>query len=85
MGTPTESNWPGVSQFRDYKPVFPQWKPTSLDKIVSTDNLILDLLYVRPASFLVLISQKMLIYEPAKRINAKDSLKHPYFRPSYVF
>eukprot|EP01127_Copromyxa_protea_P002495 TRINITY_DN1237_c0_g1_i2.p1 TRINITY_DN1237_c0_g1~~TRINITY_DN1237_c0_g1_i2.p1 ORF type:complete len:173 (-),score=42.06 TRINITY_DN1237_c0_g1_i2:114-632(-) len=73
MGTPTEATWPGVSQLRDYKPVFPQWKATSLEKVVSADNLILDLL------------GKMLVYEPAKRINAKDALKHPYFRPSYVF
>lgn len=46
MGTPTEATWPGVSQFRDYKPLFPQWKAQTLEKIVSSDPLILDLLNV---------------------------------------
>jgi len=74
LGTPNEAVWPGVSSLKDYKPVFPQWKAEGLGKI-SFDPLLLDLL------------GKMLIYEPAKRVTAKDALKHPYFtnRPVYVF
>ena len=27
LGTPTETNWPGVSSLPDYKSVFPRWEP----------------------------------------------------------
>jgi len=68
MGTPTENVWPGVSQFPDYKPTFPNWKPQSLaNYIKGGDALVLDLL------------AKMLIYEPCKRISARKALEHPYF------
>jgi len=74
LGTPTEATWPGVTSFRDYKPLFPQWKGTGLVAATQLqDSSELDLL------------TKMLIYEPAKRINAKDALAHPYFKPQYVF
>lgn len=70
LGTPTEETWPGVSQFADYKASFPKWAPQPLTKTLKelrNDPDALDLL------------QKMLVYEPSKRISAREALKHPYF------
>jgi len=68
LGTPTEETWPSVSKLPDYKPTFPCWAQQPLAKLVPTlDPLGLDLL------------DKMLQYEPSKRISAKAALSHPYF------
>jgi len=68
LGTPCEQTWPGVSQFPDYKPTFPQWPAQKFSAIVpDLDPLGLDLL------------SKMLCYEPHKRISAQGALAHPYF------
>jgi len=69
LGTPNDQTWPGVTQFPDYKPSFPDWPQQSIKKAIqTTDNLAADLIV------------KMLIYEPGKRISAKQALLHPYFQ-----
>lgn len=35
LGTPSEEQWPGVSDLRDWHE-FPQWKPQSLARVVPT-------------------------------------------------
>lgn len=35
LGTPTEEQWPGVSELRDWHD-FPQWKSQSLTRVVPT-------------------------------------------------
>ena len=68
-GTPSEDSWPGVSTLPDWKPHFPRWPARSLQKCVPTvDEAGLDLL------------RMMLVYEPSKRITAKNALGHPYFQ-----
>lgn len=67
MGTPTEEIWKGCTTLPDFKPDFPQWKKTDLNDVCGGDLLALDLL------------EKMLVYEPFQRINARDALNHPYF------
>lgn len=68
LGTPTEEVWPSVTSLKAYKPTFPQWKRNIFRALVpQLDDLAQDLL------------EKMLIYDPHKRINAKSALEHPYF------
>jgi len=69
LGTPTEETWPGVSNFKDFKPTFPQWIGNNLAKQVpGIEPLGLDLL------------KRMLVYEPSKRISAREALQHEYFK-----
>ncbi|POI28633.1 hypothetical protein CIB84_007617, partial [Bambusicola thoracicus] len=68
LGTPTEANWPGVSQLPDYKGDFPQWARKDMKEIVpNLDWHGRDLL------------AQLLLYDPSKRISAKAALSHQYF------
>jgi cyclin-dependent kinase len=69
FGTPTESSWPGISSYPDFKPTFPKWSAKDLKTTIkgALDDNGVDLL------------RKMLAYEPSKRISAREALKHPYF------
>lgn len=94
FGTPNEKMWPGVSTLKNWHE-YPQWKPSSLSSSVpNLDEAGLDLLSVSPKFFSlaikthstdelialsVFLEQKLLQYEPAKRISAKMAMEHPYF------
>jgi cyclin-dependent kinase len=68
LGTPNEQDWPGVTSFPDYKPSFPKWARIDIASIVTTlDDAGLDLL------------ESLLVYDPAGRISAKQTVIHPYF------
>jgi cyclin-dependent kinase len=71
LGTPTEAEWPGVSDrtcFPDFKPSFPKWiRDENVALCSNLDENGLDLL------------EQMLVYDPAGRISAKQSCMHPYF------
>ena len=68
LGTPTEETWPGVTELPSYSSKFPKFHRRNLkDILVGADPLAVDLI------------EKMLIYDPAQRITAKDALDHPYF------
>jgi len=68
LGTPTEETWKGVSDLPTYSTSFPNFRKKKLSEIIgSTDPLLIDLI------------EKMLVYDPAGRISAKDALDHPYF------
>jgi len=68
LGTPTNATWPGVEDFTDYSPAFPPWRPLPLNSVVQH----------MPQPGLDLL-QRMIIYEPGKRVSAKACLDHPYF------
>ncbi|KAF2027113.1 Pkinase-domain-containing protein [Setomelanomma holmii] len=68
LGTPSEQDWPGVTSFPDFKPSFPKWNRTDIASIVTNlDDMGLDLL------------DALLVYDPAGRISAKQTIIHPYF------
>ncbi|OJJ45434.1 hypothetical protein ASPZODRAFT_134093 [Penicilliopsis zonata CBS 506.65] len=69
LGTPEESNWPGVTSFPDYKPTFPKWKREESRSLVPGLEVAgLDLL------------EALLEYDPARRLSAKQACMHPYFQ-----
>ena len=64
-GTPNEKLWPGITKLPDFKQTFPQFKPKGLNSYCSLlDENGLDLL------------SKMIVYDPCKRISAKNALNH---------
>jgi len=67
LGTPTEEDWPGHTKLPDYVPVGQFPKPPMRDLFTAATADCLNLL------------AKFFIYEPRKRISAKDALSHPYF------
>ncbi|KAJ2393916.1 Cyclin-dependent kinase catalytic subunit [Coemansia sp. RSA 2559] len=68
LGTPTEEIWPDITSLPDYKPSFPKWQAKNLASFLpGLDADGIDLL------------KRMLIYDPAHRISAKQALAHPYF------
>lgn len=68
LGTPNEICWPGVTDLPDFKDKFPLWPSQALANPLP----LLD----APSLSLV---QKMLVYDPAKRITAKSALVSPIF------
>jgi len=68
LRTPTEEIWPEVTKLPDFKPSFPNWTTFSLKQSMKKlEDAGMDLL------------EKMLIYDPSKRISARKALLHPYF------
>lgn len=68
LGTPTEESFPGVTAFKDFKSSFPRWRPQGLAHLLpNLDPDGVDLI------------ARMVCYDPAKRVSARDALEHPYF------
>lgn len=67
LGTPSEEIWPGVTALKDWHE-FPQWAPQDLSLMFPT-------LDAAGLDFMAL----MFVYDPAKRLTAKEALKHAYF------
>ena len=73
MGTPNEQTWQGVSQYPEYHKPYPQYPQQDMSAYLPMiDRHGLDLL------------MQMLVYDPDKRITAKNALKHIYFQDLLV-
>ncbi|XP_063226911.1 cyclin-dependent kinase 2-like [Bacillus rossius redtenbacheri] len=68
LGTPDETIWPGVSQLRDYKSMFPRWDCQDISETVP-----------RLESKGQDIFLKLLTFDPCKRISARDAVEHAFF------
>lgn len=72
LGTPTEAQWPGVSELPDYKAIFPKWPAKGWPAIRNTAQQVgqdgMDLL------------DKLMCYDPRRRLSARGALQHSYFR-----
>ena len=85
LGTPNENTWSGVTSLPEFKSNFPQFQPQSLSKLFpNIDPDAIDLLSVCFFLFffinlLILNLKQMLVYEPDRRITAKNALQHRYF------
>lgn len=68
MGTPDESIWPGVTKLQDYKAGFPCWAKQEWQEILpKVDSKSMELF------------ARMVVFDPDKRITAKQALLHTYF------
>lgn len=69
LGTPNPASWPQMVELPEYKADFPIFDPQPWSSIVpNLDPQGVDLL------------SKMLRYDPAQRISARQAMDHPYFQ-----
>jgi len=74
LGTPTEDQWPGLSNLQDWKPTFPKFKGLGWAKLRNT------LEQVGPDG--VNLLERLTHYDPKQRISARGAMVHPYFAES---
>mmetsp|Transcript_126681 Transcript_126681/g.366686 ORF Transcript_126681/g.366686 Transcript_126681/m.366686 type:complete len:317 (-) Transcript_126681:142-1092(-) len=71
LGTPTVAEWPGLNELPEFKPSFPKWRHKGWENIRNTKAQV-------GAEGIDLID-KLMIYDPKKRLSARKALQHPYF------
>jgi len=71
MGTPTVEEWPGLMELPMFKPTFPKWTRKGWENIRNTAA------QVGPEGMDLL--DKLMMYDPRRRISARSALSHPYF------
>lgn len=84
MGTPDNIVWPGCTQLPDFKSSFPKWEPKSLPIAIvrhKADDLfkVKSLCFLLSSYSLFFVLQKLMTYDPNKRVSAKNAMNHPYF------
>jgi serine/threonine protein kinase len=69
LGSPDETRWPGFSQLADGSQiVFKEKEPADVSKT-----------FPNWSTFAVDLFRKFIVYEPGKRISARDALNHDWF------
>lgn len=66
LGTPTNEHWGGIESLPNYNKEMTKFKKKSFDTLISD----------KPLSLLI---EKMLLYDPLKRITAQETLEEAYF------
>ena len=69
FGTPTETEWPGVTELQDWNPAFPTWYKAPYSRGIR-ENL------CETGQRLL---QAFMEYDPRRRISAKEAMNHDYF------
>ncbi|KAM0687009.1 Cyclin-dependent kinase catalytic subunit [Conglomerata obtusa] len=67
LGTPNDEIWPNVCDLPNYQKEFPVWKEIDLEEIIPAKSEFIELI------------QSCLVYDPIKRISARNALKHVFF------
>lgn len=67
LGTPSDTQWSGITKLPHYKTNFPKWRSKNLNVLLNGNEVAAELL------------SKTLLYDPFKRISAQDAMKHPFF------
>lgn len=68
LGTPDDTNWPGVRSLKNYSSTFPRWKGEGIaSKVTGIPPRTLNLL------------TNLVTLEPRSRLSALEALRHPYF------
>lgn len=70
LGTPTEAEWPGFKNLKNYQSQIPSYPKNSISSIIPSELL---------GEVGIDLLERMLVYDPLKRITAKSALEHPYF------
>ena len=70
-GTPTSDLWPAVVRLPHYNAEFPQWRELPITDFVTLQSM------GGPAGADLL--NKLLHYDPDRRIACKTALQHPFF------
>jgi serine/threonine protein kinase len=70
LGTPTEVEWPGLTELPDFKLTFPKWRRKPWSELRNADTTL------GPNGTHLL--DELLRYDPRRRLSAKASLLHPY-------
>eukprot|EP00927_Polykrikos_kofoidii_P047728 TRINITY_DN41_c0_g1_i1.p1 TRINITY_DN41_c0_g1~~TRINITY_DN41_c0_g1_i1.p1 ORF type:complete len:396 (+),score=56.08 TRINITY_DN41_c0_g1_i1:99-1286(+) len=74
LGTPTEAVWPGITEMPDFKSTFPKWARKSWTEIRNFATLL--------GADGTRVLDALLVYDPRKRMSAKQALAQPYFTPA---
>lgn len=97
MGTPTEETWAGISNYPDFKRTFPRWEAQPISSVLEArarraahhHHNTEDINNMKIANILCPLGldllTKMLVYQPSKRISAREALNHPYFTSDVEF
>lgn len=67
-GTPDDEVWLNVSHLPNYKAMFPKWKGVRLMEILNASEELVDVI------------EKCMVYDPVKRMVARDLMKHEAFK-----
>ena len=76
LGTPSEDIWPGLGELPCYKPSFPLWPVKGWANIRNT--------WAQVGNDGVDLLEKLLVYDPKKRISTRGSLMHVYLQEGHL-